>query len=46
MKNTNSIKVSEENWKNLMRIKIDKSLPSINEVISYLINLKGGIENE
>jgi len=38
------IKVSEENWKKLMHLKIEKGFSSVDDVITYL--LRGGRKNE
>lgn len=47
------IKISEENWRFLMNIKLKENLKSMDKVISYLknifkrdIELKGGSKNE
>ena len=35
------IKVSEENWKRLMHLKIEKGFASVDEVITYLLQKDG-----
>ena len=41
-KNLKTIKVSEKNWKKLMKLRLDLGLKNLNEVIEKILKSKGG----
>jgi len=40
MEGDKTVKISESNWRELIKIRIERGLRTFNDVVSYLIKLK------